>query len=132
LPDRDYSKCEIIHLIACVKSPRPAYPYHRVLRVRLTTRGGYDWRDRYPLIVEAALKNKVREMFGISRHDHLAAIGWLLNNATALRPKDRNFLHSMRGRLQRNRRYTLSGRERRLLYGLKRRERQRRWWRWCP
>jgi bifunctional non-homologous end joining protein LigD len=27
-------------------------------RVRLITRGGHDWTDRYPLIVEAALKNR--------------------------------------------------------------------------
>ena len=27
-------------------------------RVRLFTRNGYDWADRYPLIVEAALKNR--------------------------------------------------------------------------
>jgi bifunctional non-homologous end joining protein LigD len=27
-------------------------------RVRLFTRSGYDWSDRYPLIVEAALKNR--------------------------------------------------------------------------
>jgi bifunctional non-homologous end joining protein LigD len=27
-------------------------------RVRLITRGGYDWADRYPWIVEAALKNR--------------------------------------------------------------------------
>jgi ATP-dependent DNA ligase len=27
-------------------------------RVRLFTRNGYDWTDRYPLIVEAALKNR--------------------------------------------------------------------------
>jgi hypothetical protein len=73
-------------------------------------------------------------MFGLSRHDHLAAIDWLLNSATSLRPKDRNFLHSLRGRLQRNRRYKLSGREHRLLYGLKRRERRgrgQRWWPWA-
>jgi hypothetical protein len=27
-------------------------------RVRLFTRNGYDWSDRYPLIVEAALRNR--------------------------------------------------------------------------
>ena len=27
-------------------------------RVRLITRGGYDWTERYPWIVEAALKNR--------------------------------------------------------------------------
>src|SRR5258707_13408230 len=27
-------------------------------RVRLFTRNGYDWTDRYPLIAEAALKNR--------------------------------------------------------------------------
>jgi ATP-dependent DNA ligase len=27
-------------------------------RVRLLTRGGYDWANRYPLIVEAALRNR--------------------------------------------------------------------------
>ena len=27
-------------------------------RARLFTRNGYDWTDRYPLIVEAALKNR--------------------------------------------------------------------------
>jgi len=27
-------------------------------RVRLITRGGYDWTKRYPWIVEAALKNR--------------------------------------------------------------------------
>src|ERR1700746_1402341 len=29
-------------------------------RVRLITRGGYNWTDRYPWIVEAALKNRHR------------------------------------------------------------------------
>jgi bifunctional non-homologous end joining protein LigD len=30
-------------------------------RVRLITRGGYNWTDRYPWIVEAALKNRHRQ-----------------------------------------------------------------------
>ena len=30
-------------------------------RVRLITRGGYNWTDRYPWIVEAALKNKHKQ-----------------------------------------------------------------------
>jgi bifunctional non-homologous end joining protein LigD len=30
-------------------------------RVRLITRGGYNWTDRYPSIVEAALKNRVKQ-----------------------------------------------------------------------
>ena len=30
-------------------------------RVRLITRGGYNWADRYPWIVEAALKNRVKQ-----------------------------------------------------------------------
>ena len=30
-------------------------------RVRLITRGGYNWSDRYPWIVEAALKNRHRQ-----------------------------------------------------------------------
>ena len=30
-------------------------------RVRLITRGGYDWSDRYPWIVEAALKNRHKQ-----------------------------------------------------------------------
>jgi bifunctional non-homologous end joining protein LigD len=30
-------------------------------RVRLITRGGYNWTDRYPWIVEAALKNRVKQ-----------------------------------------------------------------------
>ena len=29
-------------------------------RVRLFTRNGHDWTDRYPLIVEAALRNRAR------------------------------------------------------------------------
>ena len=29
-------------------------------RVRLFTRNGHDWTDRYPLIIEAALKNRSR------------------------------------------------------------------------
>ena len=29
-------------------------------RVRLITRGGYNWTDRYPWIVEAALKNRAK------------------------------------------------------------------------
>ena len=29
-------------------------------RVRLITRNGYNWTDRYPWIVEAALKNRQR------------------------------------------------------------------------
>src|SRR5215475_3082052 len=29
-------------------------------RVRLVTRGGYDWAKRYPWIVEAALKNRYK------------------------------------------------------------------------
>jgi bifunctional non-homologous end joining protein LigD len=32
-------------------------------RVRLITRGGYNWTDRYPRIVEAALKNRHRRFF---------------------------------------------------------------------
>ena len=30
-------------------------------RVRLTSRGGYNWTDRYPWIVEAALKNRIKQ-----------------------------------------------------------------------
>jgi ATP-dependent DNA ligase len=30
-------------------------------RVRLITRGGYDWTKRYPWIVEAALKNRQKQ-----------------------------------------------------------------------
>ena len=30
-------------------------------RVRLITRGGYNWAERYPWIVEAALKNRHRQ-----------------------------------------------------------------------
>ena len=30
-------------------------------RVRLTSRGGYNWTDRYPWIVEAALKNRMKQ-----------------------------------------------------------------------
>src|SRR5260221_4249144 len=30
-------------------------------RVRLITRGGYNWTDRYPWIVEAALKNRFKQ-----------------------------------------------------------------------
>ena len=30
-------------------------------RVRLITRGGYNWTDRYPWIVESALKNRIRQ-----------------------------------------------------------------------
>jgi ATP-dependent DNA ligase len=30
-------------------------------RVRLITRGGYDWTKRYPWIVEAALKNRIKQ-----------------------------------------------------------------------
>jgi bifunctional non-homologous end joining protein LigD len=30
-------------------------------RVRLITRGGYNWTNRYPWIVEAALKNRFRQ-----------------------------------------------------------------------
>jgi bifunctional non-homologous end joining protein LigD len=30
-------------------------------RVRLITRGGYDWSDRYPWIVESAIKNRHRQ-----------------------------------------------------------------------
>ena len=30
-------------------------------RVRLLTRGGYDWTKRYPWIVESALKNRTRQ-----------------------------------------------------------------------
>jgi len=33
-------------------------------RVRLITRGGYNWADRYPWIVEAALKNRHRIQTG--------------------------------------------------------------------
>ena len=29
-------------------------------RVRLITRGGYDWTKRYPWIVEASLKNRIK------------------------------------------------------------------------
>ena len=31
-------------------------------RVRLITRGGYDWADRYPWIVEAALNNRHNQL----------------------------------------------------------------------
>ena len=30
-------------------------------RVRLITKGGYNWSNRYPWIVEAALKNRVKQ-----------------------------------------------------------------------
>jgi ATP-dependent DNA ligase len=30
-------------------------------RVRLFSRNGYDWTDRYPWIVEAALKNRIKQ-----------------------------------------------------------------------
>ena len=30
-------------------------------RVRLITRNGYNWTDRYPWIVEAALKNRINQ-----------------------------------------------------------------------
>ena len=30
-------------------------------RVRLITRNGYNWTDRYPWIVEAALKNRLKQ-----------------------------------------------------------------------
>ena len=30
-------------------------------RVRLLTRGGYDWTKRYPWIVESALKNRINQ-----------------------------------------------------------------------
>jgi len=29
--------------------------------VRLITRGGYDWTKRYPWIVEASLKNRIKD-----------------------------------------------------------------------
>jgi bifunctional non-homologous end joining protein LigD len=32
-------------------------------RVRLITKGGYDWSKRYPWIVEAALKNRQKQFF---------------------------------------------------------------------
>ena len=31
------------------------------MRVRLITKGGHNWTDRYPWIVEAALKNRHRQ-----------------------------------------------------------------------
>jgi bifunctional non-homologous end joining protein LigD len=34
---------------------------HNGDRVRLITRGGYDWTKRFPWIVEAALKNRQRQ-----------------------------------------------------------------------
>jgi ATP-dependent DNA ligase len=30
-------------------------------RVRLITRGGYNWTDRYPWVVESALKNRHKQ-----------------------------------------------------------------------
>jgi ATP-dependent DNA ligase len=33
-------------------------------RVRLITKGGYNWTDRYPWIVEAALKNRFKQFGG--------------------------------------------------------------------
>jgi bifunctional non-homologous end joining protein LigD len=30
-------------------------------RARLITRNGYDWTDRYPWIVESALKNRIKQ-----------------------------------------------------------------------
>src|SRR6476469_9518379 len=43
----------------------PALRYRMIVqrdgsRVRLFTRNGHDWTKRYPLIVEAALKNRIR------------------------------------------------------------------------
>lgn len=34
--------------------------------VKLFTRNGHDWTDRYPLIVEAALRNRTKSFYGIS------------------------------------------------------------------
>jgi bifunctional non-homologous end joining protein LigD len=47
-------------------------------RVRLFTRNGHDWTDRYPLIVEAALKNRSRS-FVIDGEAVLLGVeeGWL-------------------------------------------------------
>ena len=52
-------------------------------RVRLITRGGYNWADRYPWIVEAALKN---------RHQQFVIDG----EAVELGVADFNALHSRR------------------------------------
>ena len=38
--------------------------------VRLITRGGYDWTERYPWIVEAALKNRYKQFRYRRRGDH--------------------------------------------------------------
>src|SRR6516165_10155592 len=36
-------------------------------RVRLITRGGYDWTKRYPWIVQAALKNRHKQFYDVVR-----------------------------------------------------------------
>jgi ATP-dependent DNA ligase len=38
--------------------------------VRLITRGGHDWTKRYPWIVEAALKNRVRQFVLVTHNRH--------------------------------------------------------------
>jgi hypothetical protein len=56
-------------------------------RVRLITRNGYDWTKRYPWIVEAALKNRMKHfvidgeavIFGVDGRSDFAALHSALN-----------------------------------------------------
>jgi bifunctional non-homologous end joining protein LigD len=55
-------------------------------RVRLITRGGYNWTNRYPWIVESALKNRIRQ-FVIDGEAVILGVGGIA---------DFNALHSRR------------------------------------
>jgi hypothetical protein len=65
------------------------------------TRNGHDWTDRYPLIVEAALRNRANSFVldgaaallgvdGVSDFDGLRAFGMVRNVETPLRASNRS------------------------------------------
>jgi ATP-dependent DNA ligase len=52
--------------------------------VRLITRGGYNWTDRFPWIGEAALKNRIRQ-FVIDGEAVILGVDWISHFNAAFR-----------------------------------------------
>jgi bifunctional non-homologous end joining protein LigD len=65
-------------------------------RVRLITRGGYNWTDRYPWIVEAALKNRHKQFVIDGEAVVLGADG--IADFDALHSRKHRYLPGIRGR----------------------------------